>query len=46
MRMPIYIAFLDAKSAFDVVSHYSLLRKRFHVGVEGVSWSLIHSLHA
>ena len=43
---PIYIAFLDAKSAFDVVSHDSLLRKLFHAGVKGVSWSLIHSLHA
>ena len=46
LRRPIYIAFLDAKSAFDVVSHDSLLRKLFHAGVEGVSWSLIHSLHA
>ena len=46
MRRPIYIAFLDAKSAFDVVSHDSVLRKLFPVGVEGVSWSLIHSLHA
>ena len=25
LRRPIYIAFLDAKSAFDVVSHDSLL---------------------
>ena len=46
LRKPVYIAFLDAKSAFDVVSHDSLLRKLFHAGVEGVSWSLIHSLHA
>ena len=46
LRKPVYIAFLDAKSAFDVVSHVSLLRKLFHAGVEGVSWSLIHSLHA
>ena len=42
---PVYIAFLDAKSAFDVVSHESLLRK-FNAGMEGVSWPLIHSLHA
>ena len=40
-----YIAFFDAKSAFDVVSHNSLLRKLFHAGVEGVSWPLNHSLH-
>ena len=46
LRKPIYIAFLDAKSAFDVDSHDSLLRKLFHVGVKGGSWSLIHSLHA
>ena len=37
---------LDAKSAFDVVLHDSLLRKLFHACVESVSWSLIHSLHA
>ena len=46
LRKPVYIAFLDAKSAFDVVSYESLLRKLFHAGVEGVTWSLIHSLHA
>ena len=46
LRKPVYIEFLGAKSAFDVVSHDSLLRKLFHAGVEGVSWSLVHSLHA
>ena len=30
-----YIAFLDAKSAFDVVTHKSLMRKLFNVWVEG-----------
>ena len=44
-QMPAYIAFLDAKSAFDVVSHQSLMRKLFHIGVEGNLWSLISSLH-
>ena len=44
-RLPLYIAFLDAKSAFDVVCHNSLMRKLFHIGVDGVDWSLIHSLH-
>ena len=43
--LPLYIAFLDAKSAFDVVSHYSLMRKLYHIGVDGVEWSLVHSLH-
>lgn len=40
-----YVAFLDAKSAFNVVSHVSLLRKLFHAGVDGVTWSLINSMH-
>ena len=49
------IAFWDAKAAFDVVNHHSLMRKLFHIGVEcvtkdflrkliGVTWNLIHSL--
>ena len=37
--------FLDAKSAFDVVSHQSLMRKLFHIGIEGNLWTLISSLH-
>ena len=44
-KMPAYIAFLDAKSAFDVVSHQSLMRKLFHIGIEGNLWTLISSLH-
>ena len=40
-----FVAFLDAKSAFDVVSHTSLLRKLFHLGIGGAEWSLVHSLH-
>jgi hypothetical protein len=36
-----YIAFLDAKSAFDVVSYESLLRKLFLSGVQGPVWSII-----
>ena len=40
-----FIAFLDAKAAFDVVNHASLMRKLFHIGVEGVTWSLIHRQH-
>ena len=45
LQMSAYIAFLDAKSAFDVVSHQSLMRKLFHVGIEGHLWALIGSLH-
>ena len=44
-RQPLYIAFIDVKAAFDVVSHDSLLRKLFHIGVDSKEWSLIHSLH-
>ena len=40
-----YIAFLDIKSAFDIVSHASLLRKLYNIGIEGQCWSLIHQLH-
>ena len=39
-----YITFLDAKSVFDVVSHPSLMRKLFHIGIEGNLWTLISSL--
>ena len=39
------LAFLDAKSAFDVVSHESLMRKLFKIGVEGNMWTFINSLH-
>ena len=45
LKQPLYIAFFDVKVAFDVVSHESLLRKLFHIRVEGKEWSLIHSLH-
>ena len=32
---PVFAAFLDVKSAFDVVPHDSLLRRLFHAGVDG-----------
>ena len=44
-HQPLYITFLDAKAAFDVVCHDSLLRKLYHMGVEGAPWLLIRSLH-
>ncbi|MCG7866749.1 MAG: hypothetical protein JAY74_10300 [Candidatus Thiodiazotropha taylori] len=44
-KQPLYVAFLDVKAAFDVVSHDSLLRKLFHIGLEGTEWSLVRSLH-
>ena len=33
IQAPAYLAFLDAKSAFDVVSHKSLMRKLFNIEV-------------
>ena len=41
-----HIAFLDSKSAFGVVSHDSLIRKLFNIGVEENYWNLINSLHS
>ena len=41
-----YVAFLDAKSALYLVNHSSLLRKLFHLGIEGQVWNLIDSLHS
>ena len=40
-KKPLYVALLDAKSAFDVVSHDSLLRKLFVDGIQGSLWSTI-----
>ena len=45
LRKPLYLAFLDVKSVFDVVFHESLLRKLFQTGIEGNTWTLIISLH-
>ena len=45
-KKDVYIAFLDAKSAFDVVDHASLMRRLFQIGVDGKLWNLIHSLHS
>ena len=40
-----YVAFLDVKSAFDVVSHSSLLRKLYNIGIDGQCWNFIYQLH-
>ena len=45
IQAPAYIAFLDTKSAFDVVSHKSLMHKLFNIGMEGSMWTLISSFH-
>ena len=46
LNLPTYIAFLDAKSAFDIVSLASLLHKLFHFGIEGPCWNIIDNLHS
>ena len=38
------VALLDAKAAFDVVNHTSLLRKLYIAGIEGNLWNVINSL--
>ena len=45
-QVPTYIAFLDVKSVFDVVSHTSLLRKICHTGMDSSHWNMISSLHS
>ena len=45
IQAPTYLAFLDAKSAFDVVSHKSLMRKLFNIGVDENMWTIINSLY-
>ena len=45
MNKPEYIAFLDAKSAFDVVVREILTRKVYLYGINPASWHLIDDLH-
>ncbi|XP_033738221.1 uncharacterized protein LOC117325588 [Pecten maximus] len=44
-KQDLFIAFLDTKSAFDVVPHNSLNRKLFNSGVNGALWLLLRDLH-
>jgi hypothetical protein len=39
------IILLDAKSAFDVDVHQSMMRRLYHLGVQDKHWTLINSLH-
>ncbi|VDI15809.1 Hypothetical predicted protein, partial [Mytilus galloprovincialis] len=43
-KTPLYVALLDAKSAFDVVNHSSLYRKLYLAGISGSLWLLLHDL--
>ena len=45
LKKPTYMAFLDAKAAFDVLVHPNLMRKLYNSGVTGREWLLINSLH-
>ena len=38
-------AYLDAKTAFDVVYHNSLLRKLYHMGIGGGLWNILNSFY-
>ncbi|KAK3098648.1 hypothetical protein FSP39_021572 [Pinctada imbricata] len=38
-------AYLDAKTAFDVVYHNSLLRKLYHMGIGGGLWNILCSFY-
>jgi hypothetical protein len=33
LKLPVYIAMLDGKSAFDVVIHANLIRRLFQIGI-------------
>jgi hypothetical protein len=43
-KIPIHVAFLDAKAVFDVVGHTNLYRKLFLSGVRGKLWLLTYHL--
>ena len=45
LNKPTYVAFMDVKSAFDVVVHPNLMRKLYNSGVNGLDWLMINSLH-
>jgi hypothetical protein len=46
LKLPVFIALSDAKSAFDVVNKQILMRKAFLAGVASAPWTLIDQLHS
>ena len=42
---PVYLIFLDAKSAFDVVDNTRLMRRLYHTGVDNTHWSLADDMY-
>jgi hypothetical protein len=45
-KQPIYMAFLDASKAFDVVCHPTLLKSLYDQGLRGDLWRLVASYYA
>ncbi|KAK3109204.1 hypothetical protein FSP39_025480 [Pinctada imbricata] len=45
LKKETFVALLDAKAAFDVVNHHSLLRKLYNYGVDGSLWNLVCDFH-
>ncbi len=43
---PVYVAYLDAKAAFDAVYIKSLLRRLFLAGIQGPLWLMYHAVHS
>lgn len=41
-----YIVFLDAETAFDVLSHTNIMHKLSPTGIEDIHWDLTNSLHS
>jgi hypothetical protein len=46
LKLPTYIAFLDNKSAFDVVVHVNLIRRLYQTGMLNQSILLLNSLYS
>ena len=45
LNKPSYVAFMDVKSAFDVVVHPNLMRKLYHNSIDGLDRLMRTSLH-
>ena len=46
LKLPTYIAFLDSKSAFDVVVHANLIKRLYQTGMSNQSILLLNSLYS
>ena len=43
-KNPLYIDFMDARKAFDVVSHNCLFRDMYKSGIEGDNWLFLKKM--